>query len=204
MRPYAGLVQARPYHHGHLRETLLEAALEAIRESGPGGWSLRDLARRAGVSHAAPAHHFGDKRGLLTAIAADGFRGLSEALEAAWRASGSFLEVGVAYVGFAITHRAHFEVMYRPDLLRRDDPALAAARQASANRLYGSMQDAAAADPAFDALHGAIAAWSLVHGLATLWLSGNLPSALGDDPEAAARAVLRYLFQPLPKGWRGA
>ncbi len=193
----------RPYHHGRLRETLLATALDAIREAGPGGWSLRDLARRAGVSHAAPAHHFGDRRGLLTAIATDGFRRLADELEAAWSSSGSFLEVGVAYVRFAVTHRAHFEVMYRHELLRGDDPDLVAARRASAARLHGPMDEAAAADPDFDALRGAVAAWSLVHGLSALWLGGNLPPALGDDPEVVARAVAGYLFQPLPEGWAG-
>jgi AcrR family transcriptional regulator len=68
---------ARPYHHGDLRRALLEAAVQAIAEVGPAAVSLRDLARRVGVSHAAPAHHFGDKAGLLTAVAADGFRRLA-------------------------------------------------------------------------------------------------------------------------------
>ena len=70
----------RPYHHGNLRAVLLEAALAEIAERGPQALSLRELARRAGVSHAAPAHHFGDKPGLLTAIAAEGFRRLAVVL----------------------------------------------------------------------------------------------------------------------------
>ena len=191
-------MEARRYHHGHLREALLEAALGAIRDVGPTGWSLRDLARRAGVSHAAPAHHFGDKRGLLTAIAIDGYRGLAAELDATWRATESILEVGVAYVRFAVRNRAHFEVMYRPDLFRADDPALLAARAASAEHLYGPMEASAAVDPDFDAARAAVAAWSLVHGFAALWLNGNVPSSLGPDPEAAARSVAGYLFRPAP------
>ena len=193
----------RPYHHGNLRATLLDAALDAVREHGPSGWSLRDLARRAGVSHAAPTHHFGDKRGLLTAIATAGYRELAAGLETAWAQTGSFREVGVAYVRFAIEHRAAFEVMFRPDLLHRTDPELEAAMAASTRRLYGPMGDAATKDGArrdgFDALPAALAAWSLVHGFATLWLAGNLPSAIGDDPEQAAREVASYLFRPLPE-----
>src|SRR5918994_1639788 len=81
----------RPYHHGDLRRTLLAAAVDAIAESGPTALSLRDLARRAGVSHAAPAHHFGDKAGLLTALAAEGYELLGEALETAVR-TGDFAE----------------------------------------------------------------------------------------------------------------
>src|SRR5438034_4736660 len=111
----------RPYHHGDLRRTLVDEALTAIGRDGPAGLSLRDLARRTGVSHAAPAHHFGDKAGLLTAVAADGFRRLAATLRETYEATESFLEVGVAYVRFAVTHRAHFEVMFRPELYHPDD-----------------------------------------------------------------------------------
>ena len=110
--------------------------MQAIAEVGPAAVSLRDLARRTGVSHAAPAHHFGDKAGLLTAVAADGFRRLAATLGEAYEASGSFLEVGVAYVRFAVTHRAHFEVMFRPELYRHDDPELVRARDAARALLY--------------------------------------------------------------------
>ena len=184
--------RARPYHHGDLPRVLLEAAVEAIAEVGPAALSLRDLARRAGVSHAAPAHHFGDKAGLLTAVATDGFRRLAASLGETYRATGSFLEVGVAYVRFAVTHRAHFEVMFRPELYRTDDPALVQARDAARSMLYPPAADLAGADG--DRLGAAVAAWSLVHGLATLWLDRNLPPQLGDDPEQIVREVARHLF----------
>jgi AcrR family transcriptional regulator len=184
---------ARPYHHGDLPRVLLEAAVEAIDEVGPAALSLRDLARRAGVSHAAPAHHFGDKAGLLTAVATDGFRRLAATLGDAYRATGSFLEVGVAYARFAVTHRAHFEVMFRPELYRTDDPALAQARDAARSLLYPPAAEAAGG-AAGDDLRAAVAAWSLVHGLVTLWLNGNLPPQLGDDPEQLVREVAGYLF----------
>src|SRR3954465_12013389 len=119
------------YHHGDLRRALLQAASEAITENGVATLSMRDLARRAGVSHAAPNHHFGDKAGLLTAFATDGFDQLGKALGTSRLASNSFLELGVAYVGFGVTRRAEFEVMFRPDLSRADDPALLAARRRS-------------------------------------------------------------------------
>jgi AcrR family transcriptional regulator len=127
---------ARPYHHGDLPRALLDAAIQAILEVGPAAVSLRDLARRTGVSHAAPTHHFGDKAGLLTAVAADGFGRLAATLRETYEATGSFLEVGVAYVGFAVTHRAHFEVMFRPELYRTDDPELVRARAAARALLY--------------------------------------------------------------------
>jgi AcrR family transcriptional regulator len=192
----------RPYHHGDLRRVLLEAAVEAILESGPAAVSLRDLARRAGVSHAAPAYHFGDKVGLLTAVAADGFWRLAATLREAYEATGSFLEVGVAYVRFAVANQAHFEVMFRPELYRQDDPELSRARQASRALLYSPL--AGASEPGSDELRTAVAGWSLVHGLATLWLGQNLPSQLGDDPEQIAREVARGLFQPRDLQPRGS
>ncbi len=78
----------RPYHHGDLRQAVLDAAVAAITEAGPAAVSLRELARRAGVSHAAPAHHFGDKAGLLTALAAEGYDLLADALHTAQKRSG--------------------------------------------------------------------------------------------------------------------
>lgn len=183
----------RPYHHGDLRRALIDEALAAIERDGPSAVSLRDLARRVGVSHAAPGHHFADKTGLLTAIATEGFEMLAAELWAAFERTGSFLEVGVAYVGFAVNHRAHFEVMFRPELLRGDDPALAAARQRSREALYGPL-GGVPLDTGADAMRAGVAAWALVHGLATLYLDGNLPPALGDDPEAITREIAVHLF----------
>ena len=185
----------RPYHHGDLRRTLLAAAAEAIAESGPAALSLRDLARRTGVSHAAPAHHFGDKAGLLTALAAEGFDRLADELERSRADGGGVLDSGVAYVRFAVAHRAHFAVMFQPDLLNTDDPELSVAE----DRASAALRDAVAtvseaerggADPRIAGL----SAWSIVHGFATLWLSGALPRDVGDDAEEAAREVIRPLF----------
>ena len=180
----------RPYHHGDLRPALLRAAVEAIGQAGPATTSLREVARRAGVSHAAAAYHFGDKAGLLTAVAAQGYRLLAEELRGARDAGRGFLEVGVAYVRFAVRHRAHFEVMYRPELYRPEDPQIRQARAATAVLLYGT------ASPDAGQLAAGAAAWSLVHGLATLWLNGNLPEGLGHDPEEITRRVAPYLRPP--------
>ena len=184
----------RPYHHGDLRRTLLAAAVEAIEESGPAALSLRDLARRAGVSHAAPAHHFGDKAGLLTALAVQGFTLLADALTRAREETGSLVEIGVAYIRFAVDHRAHFEVMFRPELYHRDDAEVVAAGR----RAYDSLRAGLAALPepptGDDAELAGLAAWSIVHGFATLWLGGALPPEIGNDPEAAGGAVIGRLF----------
>jgi AcrR family transcriptional regulator len=184
-------VAKRTYHHGDLRRALLDAAATAIEESGPAALSLRELARRAGVSHAAPTHHFGDKAGLLTALAAEGYDLLADELATEHAATSSFLELGVAYVRFAVSHRAHFEVMFQPELYRADDPELVAARARSGASLYGGVADMSGG-AARDVRETGLAGWSMAHGFATLWLSGALPD-MGDDPAAAARAVLRQL-----------
>jgi len=186
----------RPYHHGALRQTLMAHALDAIAASGPTGWSLRDLARRAGVSHAAPAHHFGDKTGLLTAVAIEGYRTQARELEASWSDTHSALELGVAYVRFALANPAAFEVMYRPHLLHIDDAELIEAQAAASRPLFVAMTHLAELDPSIDPAIAAIAAWSIVHGFATLWLNGDLPRGTEHDPEGAIRAAAAYLFRP--------
>jgi AcrR family transcriptional regulator len=183
------MVTADRYHHGDLRRALLTAAVQSIDETGPAALSLRDLARRAGVSHAAPAHHFGDKAGLLTAVAVEGYELLTGALTAA---GDDILEMGVAYVRFAVRHRAHFEVMFRPDLYRAEAPEVDRARRATRERLdHGLSVRTSEAAPARSTV---IAAWSIVHGFATLWSAGALPPELGRDPAAAARTILPQLF----------
>ncbi|WP_329038067.1 TetR/AcrR family transcriptional regulator [Streptomyces sp. NBC_00178] len=185
------MTSERAYHHGDLRRTLLAAALDAIAEDGPDALSLRDLARRAGVSHAAPAHHFKDRTGLLTAVAAEGYALFADALAGA----PDLRERGVAYVRFAAEHPAHFQVMFRPELHRADDPALLAAKARATDELragVGELPDAARGE---DARLAGIAAWSLAHGFATLLLSGNLDGPLdGRDPEAMFRSVAGFLF----------
>jgi AcrR family transcriptional regulator len=181
---------SRPYHHGDLRRVLLDAATEAIAEDGPTRLSMRDVARRVGVSHAAPAHHFRDKTGLLTAVAVRGYQQLADALAETWDSTHDFLEVGVAYVRFALANPAAFDVMFRPYLLRVDDPDLAAARARSRSYLYGPAGELADGDE----MSAGVAGWSLVHGLASLWLNGVVPPELGDDPEQVARMVGRHLF----------
>lgn len=185
----------RAYHHGDLRRAVLAAALDVIAAQGPAALSLRDLARRAGVSHAAPAHHFKDRTGLLTAIAIEGYGLLSAALDEA----GDLRELGVRYVRFATAHPGHFQVMFRPELLRADDPDLVAAREQTRGRLR-----TAVAGHGEDPAVGSMAAWSLAHGFATLLLSHNLDGPLdGRDPEEAFRALTDALFRPSARPAQG-
>ena len=183
------------YHHGRLREALLDAALAEVRERGAVAVSLREVARRAGVSHAAPAHHFGDKAGLLTALAIEGFRRFIDAQRAGAARGGDdpqhrFRWLGWAYVMFAAEHRAYFEVMFRPELLRKDDPELAQVSLAAYQLLLETARSALG-DPDADALalHATVS-WAEAHGLATLWVDGNLGHYAGlDDLDALARRV---------------
>ncbi|MFI1032344.1 TetR/AcrR family transcriptional regulator [Streptomyces sp. NPDC020951] len=182
----------RPYHHGDLRRAILSAALDAITADGPSGLSLRDLARRAGVSHAAPAHHFRDRTGLLTAIAAEGF-GL---LAATIKEAADLKDAGVRYVRFAREHPAHFQVMFTPGLLRADDLELATARALATDALRTAVAHVRPEGGADDDRLAGIAAWSMAHGFATLLLSHNLDDAVaGRDPEEVFRTLASMLFR---------
>ncbi|MFD3884394.1 TetR/AcrR family transcriptional regulator [Streptomyces microflavus] len=183
----------RTYHHGDLRRAILSAALDAIAAEGPAALSLRDLARRAGVSHAAPAHHFKDRTGLLTAVAAEGYALFADALAGA----PDLRERGVAYVRFAATHPAHFHVMFQPDLYRADDPDLLSAQARATDALRAGVADLPPGGRGEDDRLAGVAAWSLAHGFATLLLSGNLADALeGRDPEEAFRSLTGLIFAP--------
>ncbi|MET8213995.1 TetR/AcrR family transcriptional regulator [Streptomyces sp. NPDC005373] len=177
------------YHHGDLRRAILRAALKVIRSDGVAAISLRDLARRAEVSHAAPAHHFKDKAGLLTAIATEGYELLATTLDAApTDTTHQLREMGVRYVEFALGHPAHFEVMFQPQLLHGEDPELTAAKERAARALRSGIE-ALPAGRRPDARRAGLAAWSLAHGFATLQLSGSLPT-LDDDPAETFRTIL--------------
>jgi AcrR family transcriptional regulator len=168
-----------------LRAALLRATAEVVASSGVDEVSIRALARAAGVSHAAHRHHFVSRTGLLTALAAEGHHLLADALE---QAGGTdFLAVGVAYVAFARDHPGHFAVMFSPGLLDEGDPALAEARGRSFGVLTAGV-DALAADGRLeDSRAAVVAGWSLVHGLATLALTGNLTGAgLADSVDGDA------------------
>ena len=184
----------RRYHHGSLRAALLEAALAAIEREGPANVSLRALAREVGVSSAAPVHHFGDKAGLLTAIATEGFRTLASSMVDAWRSERTMLSVGVSYVEFAVSHPAHFAVMFRSDLLHREDPDLLESRRAT-EAVHREAAAAVSRATGQDAQLVGLAGWSLMHGITALWADELLPPARADDPVALARELGTFLFE---------
>ena len=182
----------RPYHHGSLRPALIAAAEEILAERGVEGFSLREAARRAGVSPSAPAHHFGDARGLLTAVAAAAFGALADALGAADVPTTRprvqrIKSQGIAYVGFALRRPASFDLMFRAALLNRDDPELRAEGRRAFRVLDRAArgEDAPECGPGDPVLAPAVAAWSVVHGFARLAIDGGF----GMTPGAAERAA---------------
>jgi AcrR family transcriptional regulator len=187
------------YHHGALREALVKAATELLAERGLDGFSLRETARRAGVSPSAPSHHFGDMRGLLTAVATAAYADFAEALIAGTESGGADRTArlhaqGMAYVRFALAHPARFDLMWRRALIDTDDPAyVAASRRAfeALDRLVrgGAGEDRPSGELPGPGMSAPVAAWSMVHGFARLALDG----VFGTEPEAPQRAADQLL-----------
>lgn len=176
------------YHHGNLANALLEAVAGIVSEKGVSGVSLREAARRAGVSHSAPAHHFGDKEGLLSALAEQGFGYLATAMVAAVAAAqgksdlDQMKAMGKAYVTFAASYPAHFDVMFRSGLDKSMHNTLHNAAQATFMVLHSKATDLVDKGrfPGVDPRDLSVFFWSLVHGLASLWVDGSLPQVLAD------------------------
>jgi len=179
-----------PYHHGDLRTAIVRAAGENLEKQGVAALSLREAARRAGVSHNAPYRHFADRDALLAALAAEGFGQLNDVLEAAQDPRVR----GEAYVRFALEHPQRFQLMFGATLRLEAHPKL---REAAARTYDGLVR-------VFEPLAGpggthaaAAAAWALVHGLSQLLLEGHFPSAKRGKRETAVfvrevLAVVRF------------
>jgi AcrR family transcriptional regulator len=198
---------AAPYHHGDLRRALIDAALTMVIEEGAWNFTLREVARRAGVSHAAPYNHFADKSALLAEVAALGFHSLIRALKDAAHgqsrsARQAFAGIGVAYVRFGAEHPAHYRLMFGAELGDRTRyPALQEASEAAFGILTGVLERGQASgqvrrDPVLDQ---ALAAWSLVHGLATLLIDqrASFLGASTGEAERHARLAVMALFEGL-------
>jgi AcrR family transcriptional regulator len=192
------------YHHGDLRAALLAAAEHVLLERGVEGFTLRECARRAGVSHAAPAHHFGDASGLLTEFAALGYARMAAMMQAARDAAGSdsraaLVGVGLAYIEFAVTHRAQFALMFRSSVIDRNHSQVARGAGDCFDHLQQTLAQASAPGAALHEgfLNRALLAWSAVHGFAALALNGNLNHMLPGEPSATPAQVARRLAQPM-------
>lgn len=187
----------KPYHHGNLREVLLSAAIRLIAEVGPTAFTLREVARRAGVSHNAPYRHFKDKDDLLAAVATQGYRELTEAmLEAAAEQPGALDQLkraGIGYVTFALRRPEHFTVMFDAPVSRRKHPDAAQAAEQAFGTLVNFVKNAQDDGrlPAEDTLQLALLAWSMVHGVAKLAITGRLPYQSREEVLKFADFVIR-------------
>lgn len=171
----------KTYHHGDLKRTLMDVALQSIRKHGVDSLTLRTLATGAGVSSGAPYHHFASREDLLRALAAEGFELLAASLlrarDAAEPAAAARLKaLGRAYVQFALTHTGHFKVMFRGEV----HGAAGSALSVEGERAFGLLHEAvmqcqqAGAAPAGDPSALVLYAWTTVHGLASLMVDGSL------------------------------
>jgi AcrR family transcriptional regulator len=203
--------KSKPYHHGDLAPALLAAAEQLIEDRGVEGFTLREAARRAGVSHAAPAHHFGDANGLLTELAAVGFDRLTaaqrEAITGVTDPTQRVVEMGLSYVGFALDHPAQFRLMFSSGRIERTSDRLRTAGRAAFQIFLETF--AAARGVVVEPLtpHEAgrdpvvLRQWAQVHGLATLAIEGQLGPTIGPGRKRlieSARAVLEAALKALP------
>ena len=204
-RRRAGATAEAPYHHGGLHEALLKAAETVLERDGLQGLTLRAVAREAGVSHAAPTHHFGDLTGLVSELAAIGFRQFNAAMAAADSSGPSMMEKAMArakaYVAYARAHPGMYGLMFRTERLDMTRPALHEAAHASFAGLAGAIgasrhEQIAAKALSLDQAAAIARAWSLVHGFTMLLLDGRLTDILhrlpeGTDAETLLDAMLR-------------
>ena len=183
------------YHHGNLRRALLDAGLELLAERGIEGFTLREVARRAGVSHAAPSHHFGDRAGLVRAIVAESFELLGSRLAEASAAGDDPMDriaaMGLAYVEFALDNPERYRLMFRTELSQAGTSEAPTDADAAGGGAFATLMAAVqdAADQGLlrdgvDAGAAAVTAWASVHGLASLILEG----AIGIRPNQRERA----------------
>lgn len=181
----------KTYHHGDLPSVLLRAAETELSESGIESFSLRSVAKRAGVSHGAPAHHFKDVRGLLTALAATGYERLLQQQINRQNAADKEPQVqsiatGLGYIDFAMQNPALFRLMFSSDMPDRTDADFAKASRAAFDKLVADIQKLNAtrtnmekSGPDVALMVNVVSAWSMVHGLADLIISGRLDLPLG-------------------------
>ena len=194
-----------PYHHGALRDALLEAAERVLERDGLAGLTLRAVAREAGVSHAAPTHHFGDLTGLVSELAAIGFRRFNAAMVTAVAGELTPIEKALAraraYVAYAQANPGMYGLMFRTERLDYSRPSLHEAAEASFAGLAGAIaasrqEQIVDGTLSLDQAAAIARAWSLVHGFTTLLLDGRLTDILHRLPEGTtAQALLEAMLK---------
>lgn len=188
-----------------LRRRILDASLALAAEKGIGGLSMREVARRAKVTHGAPYHHFKDRGAILAALAEEGFALLTREMLAAMKdhqpgSVARFEACGRGYFRFALRHPAHMKLMFRPELANPEEhPEVDLASAKAMQVLVGCVVECQQAGhaPQGDPEPIVLTSWATVHGLATLWLDGPLGRMKGKSPQELARRVAHTLGQLL-------
>ena len=199
------MTEKTTYHHGDLRQALIDGAIALIMEQDVSSLSLREVARRVGVSHAAPYRHFQDKEALLAAVAEEGFIGLTEAMNRDIEQTADdplerLKAAGVAYVQFAIAHPSHYRVMFgRYQGKQAPHPEQAKAGWQAFQVLLKVIEagQTAGALRTGETMQLAWVAWSTVHGLSILLIDGRLPISQVEDIAALSEFVTRILIEGL-------
>lgn len=192
-----------PYHHGHLRDAVLQQALKLIRKRGDVNFSLREIAEAVGVSHAAVYRHFRNKVDLLATVATAGFEQLGKSIEAAGKGTDSspderLSRQGTAYIQLAIQRPGHFTAMFSPEIQRSEQ---AAQVQAAAEKAYSYLAETVAKKLGTDDMQDprvhlhSMRYWALIHGLACLHLSGNLSACFGEQASLDSPESIQALLQ---------
>ncbi|OYW48425.1 MAG: hypothetical protein B7Z10_12115 [Rhodobacterales bacterium 32-66-7] len=188
----------KPYHHGDLRTALLTAAEAELADRGIEGFSLRQVAKRAGVSHAAPAHHFGDARGLLTALAAEGFRQFLAAQAAREGVAdddpaSQLVAAGMGYIDFAMARPTLFRLLWQSNRPDFDSHDLGPAAHAAYQHLIDQVMAAGGRSTADEA-----AVWAMAHGLADLLAAGRMKTVSSMEPAARDAILAQIMRRALP------
>ncbi len=198
------------YHHGDLKDALVDATREIIETEGLDQFTMRESARRAGVSHSAPAHHFGDKTGLLTELAVQSFEARIAQSEAYMAAAGDdpmhrLKACGLAHIDYTIRHPRLHELCSRPDLTNRDDPQLQAVMNRMSQTLIATMSEVTGSElkPEKEANPETLLALVVVHGFAALVNDGViLADVPQDERPARARAMADGMLALLERAFR--
>ena len=209
-----GKKTTNPYHHGDLRNALIQAGLEILSEEGANALSLRKVAKKAGVSHAAPYRHFADKETLIAAIAEEGFHKLTERMKEGMinlsdvpgDPPAQLVEVGWVYIQFALDNPDHLRVMFGGVIEKHDAyPALQSASKEAFAQLIAVIQTLQDREYIVKGLpiQLAVAMWSMLHGLAVLLIENQIPTTILEETpkEQIIQICIKTLFEGL--GERG-
>lgn len=202
------MTERESYHHGELRQALIEAALELVSTKDVDSVSLREVARRVGVSHAAPYRHFADKEALLAAVAQEGFQMLRQTLETVLNQAKldplrRLQELGVSYVNFALEHSSHYRLMfsaYGATSTQQSPELVQAATQAFmvlVNCVKAGQQERVIRMDDSEKL--ALAAWALTHGLAMLLMDGQIPTTNSQTVAPLSNFITQILVEGLAR-----